>query len=469
MRFLPILVACAVFSAAAGPAEAQQTTDPPQQTAPPQSDSPTRPYGGLFAMQRVPTTQTLTFMGTMGTGYDTNILSGGPAAVGSGISTPGAGPAQPSTFENGSASLSYSFAGRHISFGATGGTSANYYAALRAKPLTVGDTASAGVTWTVTPRTSITGNVVASYGPVYSLPGVPAVPTAPDSPDQTNPASQASGQTLVLDSGSTLLIEDHVNVMGGIALSHSLTRRASFSLSYGYNDVTSPSHSFDLSVQSYSGSFSYLLAKGLSAQLGYSQSSGRFGVDQTPTTSRGLTGGLNFNRALSITRRTTLSFGSGLSALSNPAIRNGDPQYYLQVQASLVHEMGRTWTSSLSYNRSASFVATFVQPVLADSLTAGIGGRLSHRLQLQASAGVSSGTIGFTGSTPNGFRAYFASTGLRADVGRSVSAGIDYAYYRYRFASGVQLPVGVGFQSDTQSVRVYVSVWAPIISSGRRQ
>jgi hypothetical protein len=442
----------------------QQQSDPQPQ---PQSDPQiSRPYDGLFAQRRVPTEQTLTFMATVGGGYDTNILAGASTGPGPTPSTL-LGPAQASTFENASASLSYSFSGRRLSFGATAGTNANYYASFGVKPLTVANSGGINAAWYPSSRTEISASVNALYGPFYTLPGVPVVPVAPDN-GETPSANETPGQTLVLDSGSTLLVEDHLNLMGGVALTHSVTRRLSLSVNYGDSIVASPSHAFDLSVRSYGGGLSYLLAKGLAAQLSYTESTGRFGVGRTPTTSHGLAAGLNFNRALSITRRTTLTFASGLAAFSNASVNDGRPQYFLSVQASLVHEIGRTWTASLAYNRSASFVETFLQPVFSDAVTAGIGGRLSRRVQVQSSIGATSGTVGLVNASENHFRTYFGSAGLRVDASRTVSVGLDYAYYRALFASGVPLPPGFARQSDRQSVRVYVSLWAPLMSRGRR-
>src|SRR5579864_526622 len=110
MRWLSTLVVvCVTLLAAAPLANAQtqdpQTVPPAQQSAPPNPQSvpqdpqtvppdpqsglqPTRPYEGLFAAPgRVPSAQTVTFMGTLGGGYDTNILGGGATGAGLGLGT----------------------------------------------------------------------------------------------------------------------------------------------------------------------------------------------------------------------------------------------------------------------------------------------------------------------------------------------------------------------------------------------
>jgi hypothetical protein len=477
MRILSTLImgATLLIAGMAGSADAQTPQDP--QTVPPDPQSvpqADRPYEGLFAKNRVPTEQSLTFMATLGGGYDANILAGSTATPGALPVTPSPllGSSQPSTFENGSASLSYVFGGHRLSFSATAGSSANYYTSFRAQPLMVSDFGTMTAGWNVTSRTAVTANLAAGYGPFYTLPGVPVVPVVPDNPGnvgQTDPANQTLGQTLALNGGSALFVEDHLNVTGTFALTHAVTRRLSVALNYSDAIVTSPSHAFDLSAQSYGGGFSYFLGQGLSANLSYAESTGHFGVGgQSPTTSRGLNGGLTFNRSLSITRRTTLSFSSGLSAYSNGAVRHGRAQYFLSMQAALARQLGRTWTANLAYNRGATFLETFLQPVFSDAVTAGLGGRLSRRVQVQSSMGAIDGTVGLVGSAANRFRTYFASSGLRVDASRIVSVGFNYAYYRYRFASGVQLPPGVGTQNDRQSAQVYVSLWAPLMSRGRR-
>lgn len=475
MRSLLIIVGCVVGLLAAGPAEAQtadpQTGDP--QSAGPQGVPPSRPYQGIFAQSRTLTDQSLTFQATLGGGYDTNVLSGGAGgatSLGASISpVPPIGPAVPSTFENASGALSYLVGGQRGSFNANAQTAATYYGSFGAKPLNVSDSGGFGGVWHVTQRTDVTANATASYGPFYSLPGVPAVPVAPDDASQTGSTGLAPGQTLVLDSGSSLIVENHWALLGSVGLTHFVTRRLSFSLTYGDSSITSPSHQFDLSLQSYSGGFTYLLAKGLSAQLSYVGTTGSFDAGQsTPTTSRGLTGGLVFNRSLSITRRTVFTFGSGLAGYSNSVVLNGRTQYFLSLQATLAREIGRTWTATVGYNRGAAFVETFQQPVFSDAVTVGLGGRISRRLQVQSSVGVTTGNIGLLGSSNDAFHASFASLGLRVDASRTASVGLDYSYYRYHFAGGIQLPPGFGPQSDSQSVRVYVSLWAPLMSRGRR-
>jgi hypothetical protein len=410
-------------------------------------------------------------MASVGAGYDANILAGTTATPGALPVAPSPlGSSQPSTFEDGSASLFYSFSGHRLSFGASAGTSANYFASFRAHPLTVSDSGGMTAAWNVTSRTALSASLAAQYGPFYTLPGVPVVPVAPVNPGtagQTGPAGQTLGQTLVLDSGSALLIQDNLNVTGGLAFTHAITRRLSVALNYNDTIVTSPSHTLNLSVRSYGGGINYSLAQGLSANLLYTESTGRFGAGQNPTTSRGLSGGLTFNRSLSITRRTTLSFTSGLAGYSNAAVLNGRAQYFLSVQAALARQIGRTWTATLAYNRSASFLQTFLQPVFSDALTAGVGGRLSRRVQVQSSIGATDGTVGLVGSAANQFRTYFASAGVRVDASRTVSVGANYAYYRFRFGGGVQLPPGLSSQNDRQSAQVYVSLWAPLMSHGR--
>ena len=108
--------------------------------------------------------------------------------------------------------------------------------------------------------------------------------------------------------------------------------------------------------------------------------------------------GIDYAKALSVSRRTHFSFTTG-SALFyvNQGITNvSDRQlnFALLGTANLTHEMGRTWTSSIAYRRSLDFHEGFADPFLAQSVSADLRGLLSRRLSFASGAWYSSGVIG---------------------------------------------------------------------------
>src|SRR5207247_8172570 len=144
--------------------------------------------------------------------------------------------------------------------------------------------------------------------------------------------------------------------------------------------------------------------------------------------------GIDYSRALSFSRHTKFSFGSGSSALTE-AQRT---RYVLTGSATLTREIGRTWNARLTARRGLQLLEGFSGPVLSDSVTATFGGAVSRRISFSSSAATSSGDLGVTG----GNRHYSTVTGA-AGVGVTLTRRLafegQYSYYRHRFADGVRL------------------------------
>jgi hypothetical protein len=165
---------------------------------------------------------------------------------------------------------------------------------------------------------------------------------------------------------------------------------------------------------------------------------------------------LDFNKALAVSRRTTLSFTTGSSA----STYRGQVRYRATGSARVLHEIGRTWNASLAYRRGMQFVETLEQPIFGDSATLQVGGFLNRRVQFQSSARALIGDSGF--SERNSFDTYHGVGNVSVGVTRYVGLTFGYFYYHYRFDPHVPLPVGVARTIDRQGVRAQVNLWAPL-------
>jgi hypothetical protein len=85
-----------------------------------------------------------------------------------------------------------------------------------------------------------------------------------------------------------------------------------------------------------------------------------------------------------------------------------------------------------------------------------------------ASARASLGNVGFVSTDDNGFESYYGDASLGYALGRHVSLGVSYAYYRHRFDRDVVIPLDFSNSFNRHSVRVSVSVWAPLVQRARR-
>lgn len=411
-----------------------------------QTRRPERPYRGLFGGGVSQTEQVLTASLSLGGGYDGNVLAGGETI------TPGreAG-RRPSKFGNASAGLSYSLNRSRVGMEASASAATAYYPVL-ARPFVPQYSLGVSATAKLSSRTTLAAGQSFGYQPTYTLAGF-----APLFQADPNLSPVVNG-----DLGAQ--IENHRTNTGGVSLTQQLTNRVAASGSYSYQRSGSASNSYDFSSWTGGAGLQVGLAAGLGLKLGYHRTESRQGRAGSPPFSRDTIDiGLDFTRALSLTRRTKLSFGSGVASVADER----QTEYRLIGQGTLSRELGRSWDTAVTYQRSVMFLDAFLAPAFSDGVTAGVGGLLIRQLELKTSIGTSRGNIGFT-RADNGFTSHFGSVGLTVGATRHVGFGVDYTYYRYLFGEGVVLPPGYLRQSDRQSVRAYLRVWGPLFLRARR-
>ena len=139
--------------------------------------------------------------------------------------------------------------------------------------------------------------------------------------------------------------------------------------------------------------------------------------------------GVNYSRPLSISRRTTVSFGTGSSAIDD----GRETFYAITGNATLLHQIGRTWETSVVYARGLTVVAGFSEPFFADAVNATLQGRFTNRITMLTSAGFSNGSVGL-GARANNYDSLQASSRLEMAFNRE-RMGVygNYFFYGYRF------------------------------------
>jgi hypothetical protein len=172
--------------------------------------------------------------------------------------------------------------------------------------------------------------------------------------------------------------------------------------------------------------------------------------------------GIESNRPLSFSRRATLAFGTGSTAVQDYT----GTHYHLTGNATLNYELNRTWNASLGYTRDAQFLENVRQSVFADSLLASLHGLFTRRFDFTATASASRGTVGAVGS--DNFSSYFGTLSMMTGLTRLVALHTSYSYFRSMFDRTVDLP-GV-FQPNLarQTLQVGLSFQLPLISRARR-
>jgi hypothetical protein len=275
------------------------------------------------------------------------------------------------------------------------------------------------------------------------------------------PLGQESIPTLDFNATS----QQYTSYQTNASLTTSVGRRGSLGVGFSRASHDSQSLGQDQTTRSGNVAYTHQVAKGLGARLGYGYTEGRYpSAAQSRTVgSHNLDVGVDFNRALSFSRRTTFSFGTGSSAITDTETTH----YRVIGNAQLRHDIGRTWNAALTYSRDLQFVEGFGAPLFSDSLVAGFAGLFHRRVQFTSALGGSFGSAG-TATLANDYDTYFATAGLNYAVSRYLNLGIVAFHYRHHFDYLVLLPPGMPPDLARNGLRAYLTLWAPLVHRARR-
>ncbi len=414
-----------------------------------QTFRPERPYRGVFGSGVADPGELLTVTGLAGAGYDDNIFAeqaGVPGATDERLALGG-------HFRQFGAHLNYSLNRTRVTFGATLASSVRHFPDLDAKKTLATHVGTVGATFELNPRTRLTASQSVGYQPFVTLGLFPEL--AEPGIGAAEPVAQdvSAGLGAYLSYGSA------------VSFSRRLTRRLGLEFGYDYQLTDFEGAESNFTAQRGNGRLTYELARGLGARMGYGYSQGQlFGRDA----GRGLSGhnldlGVDFNRALSFSRRTTLGFGTGTAATKD----RGRTFYRIIGHALLAHEVGRTWIASVAYSRNVEFVPAFSEPFLGDAVSVGLKGMVSRRVEVESAVGTSVGNVGLSQSAGS-FGTHLASSKVTIGLSRHFALRGTYSFYRYSFDSGILLPEGVVRERDRNAVQVEFLAWKPLIYRARR-
>ena len=419
-----------------------------------QSSRPSRPYRGLFASGTADAGQVLSVSGAFAGGWDTDVLAdarGGNRVGGSGWSG-GLGSL--------SGGLSYSLQQDELALSASLGTSVRYYPSF-AERFLHGESGSFSLSTRLGARVGLALSASASYRPyaISSLfpDSVPSPISEPAVPDLETTIDWDPYASYTADAGLSYRLSNRTSLSAGV---NYLTAERS---GYPSLDTTSPDFTrSNFSRYGARASLSHGVARGLALRLGYGQNVARYENDRE-IVNHVIDAGVDYNRALSISRRTTLSFSTGTAITETRSVR----RFMLVGAANLLHEIGRSWHAHVGYGRQVHIHEAWLDPVMSDALSAGVGGLLTRRLQFNAGVRGALGKIGVHSDAP-GFDAVFGQSSLSFAVTRFMSLGLNYSYYRHQFDEGAALPLLVRSSMDRHSIRASVSLWAPLVTLARR-
>ena len=406
-----------------------------------QESASARPTAGLFGGDSISSEQ-LSFSWSLLGAADDNVTTGSVSASDPRFQVKG-------TYGTADGSLSYSTRGKHALFSATAASGGRYYPDL--KELS-GFDGSGGVSLAADlgAKTSIQASQGFTYQPYYQL-------------NFLNVLAPATSSIPTRDSDAALTTRESIGFVGNFGLTRHFTARSSFTVGYSYRRTQFSASSERFLWQIAHAKFSHNLTRYAALRLGYGYGQGQNGIGVTkPTVNHDLDIGVDYSRALSFSRKTTLTFGSGTTIIRQQDVSGQNGSYYrANGDANLTREIGRTWSAVATYHRGVQFIEGFADPLYADSVLLHVGGLLNRRVSVSLSGDYSKGTLG-VGTVDHGYSTSSAGSEVRVALNRTLAAYAQYFYYRYGFDNGVALPGGLPSALGRQGLRVGISGWLPL-------
>jgi hypothetical protein len=242
------------------------------------------------------------------------------------------------------------------------------------------------------------------------------------------PADQAGSLAPADRSAILLMRNDTVEGSGGLTSRY--TKRSSLELSGQIRDTKfelQPQHSF--TAVGGRAQWKRQVTRDLAIRAGY----GREQLTQnTPEgqllfTNELLDIGVDYAQELSLSRRTSLSFGTQTSMVRD---EDGGRHYRLNGNVRLDKRFQRTWQFILAGRRGTDFLPGFRAPVLTEHASLSLAGYLLKRLTLHLDADGGRGEVGFNDARK--FISYTGTAKLTFAMTRHLGVFSQYGYYHYQ-------------------------------------
>lgn len=452
VRLLTLAVMCVCGVAATVSAQVPQVPGGTGGGNQPQPAEVRRPYRGLFGGPISPDTpQSLVLGGSLYGGYDDNVAAGATGTQGGNKRLQQSG-----SFLGGAATLAYSLqkVGERSTFSLGSGLQLGAYAFDGDNYFVPNGHVEAGFSTSLSQRTRLSAShaVIYTYNQRFLL--FPAL------------TGEDDDGALIGDPDLEVYQRSAVRQASNVNLSYNINSRASLHASYTYGTVNfTEGSNQDWHRQHVTGGYQQRLTEHATLHLGYGyHTSTNNDVEDGSNAVQDINAGVSYSRALSISRRTSISFGTGTAISSVESLDdNGGTRQRLHMlgNVALNHEIGRTWTAQAAYRRGFIFREEFNEPFFTDAASVSVGGLVNRRVSLSAQARWSFSRIDQSGR--NHHKGVAASATANYAINRFVAAFARYVYYQYDFGEDIVIETGLPRALDRQGVRVGLTATLPLI------
>jgi hypothetical protein len=277
-------------------------------------------------------------------------------------------------------------------------------------------------------------------------------------PQDNDNAVSPDNAELPFNAYATQMLEND-NLAATASLSARITKKSSLALSVTHNQTKfAQQPDGDMTIRGYRGTWQWPFRRDLGVHASYGQDHVDYRApDRLDYDSTVIDVGVDFNRAFSVARRTTLGFNSSTGLVKQDGFEG---EFRINGGVSLAKSFRRTWHASVQLARATSFIPGFTEPLYSDSFTAGLGGMLSTRIDFSVMASASRGQSVF--SDASGFATYTGTSQLSFALGRHISAYGSYFTYWYEVpadAFTLTVPGTMARQVVSAGLRFYLPVY----------
>jgi hypothetical protein len=154
------------------------------------------------------------------------------------------------------------------------------------------------------------------------------------------------------------------------------------------------------------------------------------------------------------------SFGSSIvnAPVSSVAEAGSGRFYGLSGDLAAAWQFARGWQTRGTVRRGLEYVAQLSEPVFATGFSADLGGFITPRIDVLASARYSSGGSALNRDALT-FDTYGVDLRIRYALTRSLAVYGQYLYYFYDFTGNAQLPTGIRSGLERNGVRAGLTLW----------
>jgi hypothetical protein len=427
---------------------------------------PGQAYRGLFGPNTVIAAESLTVNGQVGAGWDSNLfLAHREEGF---VLAPVTQRRNSGPYNLFAGGVAYAKNGNKLQFHLGESSAARRYPDY---PLLASHEGVANISWTPSKRIELSSTHQFVYQPWQTLTSFPSLFGLPLrfepalAPNQAYASIGGAYRSYQTTSGFTAPLSRQSTLTGGYSYQLSTYDNSAAFVGPFQFDVFATGHS-RFTNQTGSLRFNRGVTSHFSWHLGYAYSEARFRGDSRRFRTHILDSGVDYARALSITRRTTFSFSTGAIAAEQDDFR----RYDVAATATLGREIGRTWNASATYVRNAEYLDTVRVPYFYDGVVLQLTGLISRRTGFHSSAGATIGDLGI--NRVRGGRARFdteyGNVGVGFAFSRYLAVNTDYVFYMYSVNQlGVLLPSSAP-QLHRHDVVIYLNAWAPVFERGRK-